>query len=274
MKLIRSLIYINALSLLISPFVLGLLQNTLISAVLGVFFVLFAPGYVLVAALFPRSSEISNAKRLIFSFGISLVIVPFIGLILNYTLPGVRIEPVYISLAGFILVTSFIAWFRIRKSHDPQSVKEQATYSVWSKGWIDLTFSILMIGSLVACLAVAINFFDKPRLGEVFTQFYVVPSNNNQNFTQNLQLGENEVISLVLVNREKNTVTYRIETKINGVKNGEIGAINLESEQTWKRDIVMTPTERGDNIKLEFILYREQYPEPYLDPLYVWVNVK
>jgi uncharacterized membrane protein len=69
--------------------------------VLGGIFILFLPGAMLVAALYPRAEEMDELERLALSIGLSLAIVPLIGLMLNYTPWGIRLEPIMISLATF-----------------------------------------------------------------------------------------------------------------------------------------------------------------------------
>jgi uncharacterized membrane protein len=70
---------------------------------LGLIFLLFSPGYSLIAALFPARHSISNIERVALSFGLSIATVPLIGLILNYTPLGIRLWPVTLSVLAFIL---------------------------------------------------------------------------------------------------------------------------------------------------------------------------
>ncbi len=53
--------------------------------VLGLIFVLFLPGYAATAALFPENDQIDGIERAALSFGLSIAIVPLIGLALNFT---------------------------------------------------------------------------------------------------------------------------------------------------------------------------------------------
>src|SRR3972149_2081438 len=69
-------------------------------AVLGLAFVLFCPGSSLVAALFPRRGEPQPVERMALGFGLSLAVVPLIGLALNYSPWGVRVWPLIGSLGG------------------------------------------------------------------------------------------------------------------------------------------------------------------------------
>ena len=83
--------------------------------VLGGVFVLFLPGFLLLLALYPRSGELDSLERIALSIGLSLAIVPLIGLVLNYTPWGIRIEPIMISMALFaevMAVTVVVRRFR------------------------------------------------------------------------------------------------------------------------------------------------------------------
>jgi hypothetical protein len=79
---------------------------------LGAAYVLFFPGFLLVEALYPKEEELSPLERLALSIGLSLAIVPLIGLVLNYTPFGIRLWPVLYSLAVYMLAISFIASWR------------------------------------------------------------------------------------------------------------------------------------------------------------------
>lgn len=52
---------------------------------IGLLMVLFVPGYVLIAALFPKREDLDGIERIALSFGLSIAVVPLIGLGLNYT---------------------------------------------------------------------------------------------------------------------------------------------------------------------------------------------
>jgi uncharacterized membrane protein len=67
----------------------------------GMFFV---PGYCFIAALFPKDSDLDLTERIALSLGISIAIVPLIGLGLNFTPFGIRLGPILISLTILSLV--------------------------------------------------------------------------------------------------------------------------------------------------------------------------
>lgn len=80
--------------------------------VLGSLFVLLFPGFALIEALYPRGDELEPLERLALSIGLSLALVPLVGLILNYTPWGIRLTPVSISLAILSESLAFLAVFR------------------------------------------------------------------------------------------------------------------------------------------------------------------
>ena len=72
--------------------------------VFGGLLVLFLPGYSLVELLYAKRKELDDLTRLALSIGLSLAIVPLVGLVLNYTPFGIRLLPVAFSLAGLTLI--------------------------------------------------------------------------------------------------------------------------------------------------------------------------
>ncbi|MEM3913379.1 MAG: DUF1616 domain-containing protein [Desulfurococcaceae archaeon] len=80
--------------------------------VLGSIYVLFIPGYSLVEALYPREEDLSPLERTALSIGLSLAVVPLIGLILNYTPWGIRLLPIVTSTTVFTTAMLVIAAYR------------------------------------------------------------------------------------------------------------------------------------------------------------------
>ncbi len=80
--------------------------------ILGSVTVLFLPGYVTIETLYPREKDLSPLERLALSIGLSLALVPLIGLVLNYTPWGIRLEPIVSSLTIYIILMVFIGSYR------------------------------------------------------------------------------------------------------------------------------------------------------------------
>ncbi|MCJ7562407.1 MAG: DUF1616 domain-containing protein, partial [Thermoplasmata archaeon] len=86
--------------------------DSLARQILGLIFVLFLPGYAATAALFPENEQIDGIERVALSFGLSIAIVPLIGLALNFTPFGIRLDPILASVSAFIIAASLIGWYR------------------------------------------------------------------------------------------------------------------------------------------------------------------
>jgi hypothetical protein len=100
--------------------------------VLGAAFLTGVPGYSLVRALFPLSKQSENngakidtIERVALSIGLSLALVPLVGLLLNYTQWGVSLAPVMLSLLTLTAVLATIALTRELQGRRMSSVQTQ-----------------------------------------------------------------------------------------------------------------------------------------------------
>jgi hypothetical protein len=94
---------------------------------LGIIFVLWLPGYAFIKALFPvqvpiktSTENLDTIERIALSLGMSIALVPIIGLLLNYTPWGIRLTPIVLSLFALTLVFATAAVIR------EQQIKKQA----------------------------------------------------------------------------------------------------------------------------------------------------
>jgi len=101
-------------SLILLPVALLNIGET-VRVILGLPFILFIPGYILIFALFPiKKTEkgIDIIERIALSFGLSIAVVPLIGLALNYTPWGIRLEPILLSIFIFVVGVGIVAIYR------------------------------------------------------------------------------------------------------------------------------------------------------------------
>src|SRR2546427_4718295 len=82
----------------------------------AILLVLFIPGYVLVAALFPgtiaRVPEIDWVERIALSLGLSVAVVPLLGFLLNFTPFGIRFAPIVATITLFTVGAGYAAYRR------------------------------------------------------------------------------------------------------------------------------------------------------------------
>jgi len=77
----------------------------------GSAFVLFIPGYALTQLLFP-TRDMDPIEYIAMSIGLSLAITPLIGLILNYSIWGIRLDPIVASISAISIMMSLIATYK------------------------------------------------------------------------------------------------------------------------------------------------------------------
>ncbi len=120
-RLRNELVVIAGLTLLLVAVILLFPSNAL-RGVLAVPFMLFFPGYTLVATLFPVKSRLNNVERMALSFGVSLAVIPLIGAIMSFTPWGVRLASVLSAISVFTLAMAVIAlWRRKRLPEEEQA---------------------------------------------------------------------------------------------------------------------------------------------------------
>ncbi len=107
------LVFVILLTLVMVP--VALLAGGAPRIVLAAAFLVFFPGYTLVAALFPRKDSLDYLERVTLSLVLSIAVVPLLGMALNYTPWGIDTYPVVATVLGFVLVCSLAAqWRRYR----------------------------------------------------------------------------------------------------------------------------------------------------------------
>lgn len=265
------------------------IQNSIIRTILGIPMVLFIPGYVLIAALFLKKNDLESVERIALSFGLSIAVVPLLGLALNFTF-GIRLIPILITLCIYTIILIFTASYRREKLPEDErfSISFSKTYKniveeSKPKNRTDTILTIILIITVVIAVGMIYYVITTPKIGERFTEFYVLDINGK---------ADNYQTQLNLSSDLNSDATYLI-----GVSNHEYGVVNytmrvvldnamlstreivLDHNQTWEQNVTMRPSKAwsgiiptGTNLKLEFLLFKENnFTEPYRK-LHLWVN--
>jgi len=103
-------LFIMFLAIVLVPVVV--LTTGPVRIVLGILFVIFFPGYTLLAALFPKKGRPDLIGRVALSFVLSIALISLIALAFNYTSWGIRTNPIVGGIACFSAITSLIALLR------------------------------------------------------------------------------------------------------------------------------------------------------------------
>ena len=273
----RDYLWVN-LIVLILVLIITIIPIKSIRIVLGLLFVLFLPGYIFIAALFPKKKDLDAIERVALSFGLSIAIVPLIGLILNYTPWGIRLYPILFSISGFILICSVITWYRRNKISEDKRflISFEFDFLKWKiLGRLDKFLSIILIISIISAIGMLIYVIVKPKIGERFTEFYILgPSGMADKYPTELTIGETGEVIVGIINREHENVKYDVVINMGGEEINRLGSISLAHDEKWEKKVNIVPEEIGENIKVEFLLYKGESEniEPYRE-LHLWIDV-
>jgi uncharacterized membrane protein len=201
---------------------LPLLNTTLLSIILALPLVLFVPGYCLIAALFPKKYDIDLIERMTLSIGLSIVIVPLIGLGFNFTPWGIRFDPIVISVTLFTLVMVLISFYR--RALVPSEERFNFPFSEIGGtirneifpaggGTGERILSTVIILSILIATITTIYMITVPKEGEQFTEFFILGENRTAAiYPDTIIVGQNYPLYVSVVNHEYRNITYTIET--------------------------------------------------------------
>lgn len=246
----------------------------------------FIPGYSMVAALFPAKSDMGWMERLFVSFGISLVILPSIGIILNFTPLGVRLETVTLCIAIFIVVCLLATYKRRHElSQDerfdvkPDDIYRAIIQTFWrpSEGAVGRTLAIVLLISAVISVCTLAYVTITPNSGERFTELYILgPNDKAYDYPLDFTQGEQKNITVVVSNHELRGMPYDLIVMLNNSSRSAIiysEHMNVSDNETWKKAIQVKPDVLGTNIELDFRLYADgNMVDPYRE-CHLWINV-
>ena len=275
-QLVEILVILTFFFILVPPF-----NNTPVRSILGIIMVLFIPGYSLIVALFPKKNDLDGIERLALSFGLSIAVVPLIGLGLNFTPFGIRLVPILVSLLIFTLVMCLIAHFRRSKLSDEERFDIPFSYIFSSlkseifssKQGVDRILTIILIISILASIITLIYVIVTPKQGEKFTEFYILGDNGKADgYPTRMEAGKNSSLIVGITNHEYRLINYTLNISIENQTLNTM-QVTLMHNSTWEEKVLFTSEKTGDNLKLQFLLFKEDnITAPYRD-LHLWVNV-
>ena len=141
-----------------------------------------------------------------------------------------------------------------------------------SKFNLDKPLSIILIIALIIAVGATIYIVVFPQPSEKFTEFYILgPNGKAGDYPTNLTAGESGNLTIGIVNHEYTNTTYQLLVKNNQtiLKNENITLTNNE-----KREIPLKfNLPKGQNQKLEFLLYKLPNTQKIYRSLYMYVNV-
>ena len=244
---------------------------------MGLVYVLFVPGYALQAALFPRLTDLDGIERAGLSTGLSVALVPALALALDRLPWGLRLWPIVLSLALSTLAFALVAL--LRRWMIPAQERYMPSIDVHMKGWwttqerANRRLYTLLGGVLVVALLSAAAIAILPRLGERFTEFYMLGSEGlAENFPRQTNVSQPLVVTIGVHNQEGVSASYRVEARDEKGVIGQAGPFSLKAGEQIEAPLTFTPQQTGDDVLVTISLYRDDQPGPYRT-LKLWLKV-
>lgn len=316
---------------------LPVVSETPLRVVFGLAFVLFIPGYAFIAALFPEagggpagtddppvdsSGEESGAaagratdggtledrgidgiERTALSFGLSIAIVPLVGLVLNFTPFGIRLVPILVSISLLTLV--FVAVGATRRWQLPREERFQVPYRAWVTAGkqellappsrTDAALNVVLVLSILLALGSVGFAVAVPQQGEQFTEFYLLTENETgdlvaDGYPTEFERGESRELIVGIGNQEHERTNYTVivelqrvdivgnETRVRETSELRRFQPTVAHNATWHRQHTVTPQMTGDRLRLQYLLYKGSPSTPLnrsqaYRELHLWVNV-
>ncbi len=252
------------------------LPSSALRTILGTGFVLFFPGYTMVAALFPGRHDLEGLERLGLCLGLSIAVLPLMGLVLNYTPWGITLLSTLFSAGAFMVGCAAVAYYRRGKlpQQERYALRLELDIPGWrSAGVLDKSLTVALGVSIFAAVGIFVFVLAKPEIGERFTEFYVLgPYGVADDYPTRIIVGQPISLIVGVINREHEEVEYRIVREVGGQPEQQITGIHLAHDEKWEHRLTFALQTPGDGQRLDFLLYRAGQEEPYRSA-HLWVDV-
>jgi len=279
LKLILSLMFVT-----FAFIYLPVLNETILRSVVSLSMIFFIPGYALTAALYPGKDDVSNIERIALSFGLNILIPPLILWGLDYTVWGIRLNPIVVCLMTFTIVCSLIA---NKRRHDLPEDKRffidfgkllegMKSYSFANNSKMDKALTIILIFTIILSIASIAYTIAIPKYREGLTEFYLKgPSGKAGGFPTSLVVGKQTPVTVGVINEENSNMTYDLIVELENNANVTVldsEKLALINDQVWEKSVNLTADHNGTDMKVEFLLYKDENLTSSYRECHLWVN--
>ena len=232
--------------------------------------------------------------------------VPLIGLVLNYTPFGIRLDPIVTALVIFIVVMMIITVYRRASVSEEERFAvpfEQVKPALKSEFFpkesskLDKALSWILIAAIIVAAVTTVYVIAFTKDGEKFTEFYILGADKMaDDYPEKFFAGSEQFVWVGIGNHEYRDVTYTVETLLlnaewDSATNSSVihsskvldrFSVDVADNSTYLEMYNFTIYDTGYN-RLEFLLYNETVPDIGASPedkmaaayrdLHLWIKV-
>jgi uncharacterized membrane protein len=281
--------------------IIEVVPDSPVRSIIGLFFILFLPGYVTIAALYPEKGGIDAVERIALSLGVSIAIFALMGLGEYYAFSGINLETIEFTQAGFVVIFAFIAWQRRMRLPEDERFAIDLETNLSMKG-MPLVDRLLVVGIAIttAALIVLSMMISPPTMEQPYSEIGLLgPEGAIGGYPHNLTVDQQSVLNVSVGSHENASRDYSLVillqsenatgTNITHWRNGNPfnGTQSLEGGLAMAYNFTLQPSEymnstfdfsvaQNGTYKLRFMLFydgADVYGQPSLEA-WVWVNIR
>ena len=217
------------------------------------------PGYALTAAFFPRRT-FGIYELILFSLGLSMVIVIAGGLMLNVTPFGLHAGSWAVWLASMTLSGCAVAHIRRGRSETLSRRPVTGKSGLTLRQWILLSLSALLVcGAVVASV---IGALQQEHPG--FTQLWMLPTGGSDS---------RHAVQLGVSNKAFAALEYSLDVTVNGKVVQKWPSIYLRPDEQWQTTLLLPQAAPAPGTsRVEAMLYRVDAPTKVYRKVVLWLN--
>lgn len=309
-------------------------ELVVIRALVGFPLLLFVPGYLLLAVLFPErgpsrgvesrqeeglipamnlvtenptftvgSRALTWTERVALSFGMSLALVPLIGLGLSILVGSFSLASILSGLAVYSVVGIIAGIWR--RNSLPEDERFRVPFRSWATavryrfrhadGVLDRVVLLVLLVSVLAAVVTMSAVLLAPQDGETYSTVALVTEGDSgdlvaSGYPTDFVQGEGRALTILVKNDEHVETTYTVVAEVQRVDTDGGAMTVLDEEEVlrvrqtvaagdrWTASHTITPTLVGEDLRLKYYLYRGQASQDpsgenaYRD-LHLWITV-
>ena len=177
-----------------------------------------------------RDGGIDGIERVALAFGLSIAVVPLIGLVLNFTPWGIRLTPIMVSVSGFTLVAVGVG--AVRRWELPEEERFAVPYREWwaagraemfePDSRADAALNVVLVLSIVLAVSSVGYAVAVPKQGESFSEMYLLTENETgslvaDDYPTEFTRGESQELVVGIGNHEHEPVNYSVVVLLQNV---------------------------------------------------------